>query len=122
MVSGATPPRESAARAATAPRSMAETGARAPPDSPSPRLPPIHSAMGVRAPETITTSGSPLLDTGLLLRIEEMVERGCRSASTLDAVRHGTSLGGDASRAGKHPQGGCAGSRRACRVHAIDPI
>ena len=57
---------ERATRAAAAPRSSADRAARAPPFWPSP-LAPIHSAIGVRAPETITTSGSPL-DTGMLLR------------------------------------------------------
>src|SRR5439155_7206328 len=72
MRSGGIPARSIAARAAAAPRSMAETGARAPPARPSPRLPPTHSAMGVRAPETMTISGSPLLDTGLLLGVEKV--------------------------------------------------
>src|SRR5437867_2852145 len=71
MRSGGIPARSIAARAAAAPRSIADTGARAPPGRPSPRLPPIHSAMGVRAPETMTISGSPLLDTGLLLGVEK---------------------------------------------------
>src|SRR5262245_48694075 len=63
------PARSIAARDATAPRSIAETDASAPPGSPSPRLPPIHSAIGVRAPETITTSAS-LWANGLLLSVK----------------------------------------------------
>src|SRR5574342_1024843 len=74
MVSGAIPPRSMAPRAATAPRSMAETEARAPPGSPSPRLPPIHSAIGVRAPETMTMSGSVLSDKGLLLAVQALLQ------------------------------------------------
>src|SRR5258705_8431512 len=63
------PARSIAARDAIAPRSIAETDASAPPGSPSPRLPPIHSAIGVRAPETITTSGS-LWANALLLSVK----------------------------------------------------
>src|ERR1051326_6914811 len=64
---GRTSARSSAARAALAPRSIADTPASAPPFCPSPRLPPTHSAIGVRAPERMTMSGSPLLDKVLLL-------------------------------------------------------
>src|SRR5260221_3046101 len=64
MSAGAMPARSVPARAATGASSIAEADARAPPGSPSPRLPPIHSAIGVRAPETITISGNPLLGTG----------------------------------------------------------
>src|SRR2546426_46336 len=96
MVSGVSEARSIAARAAIAPRSMAETVARAPPGRPSPRLPPIHSAMGVRAPETMTTSVSPLSDKRLLLviqRFRELVEgpggRGPRERSGLLMRREG---------------------------------
>jgi hypothetical protein len=68
------PARSSAPFAATAPRSMAEREARAPPGSPSPRLPPIHSAIGVRAPETMTMSGMFLVDKGLLLGFEDSMK------------------------------------------------
>src|SRR5262245_27464924 len=110
MVSGLTPERSSAAFAATAPRSMAETEARAPPGSPSPRLPPIHSAIGVRAPVRITMSGMPLLDKELLLAFEDPVEisplasYGMRPG--LSAVwMHGTSEGIKcrSAPAGRHP-------------------
>src|SRR5689334_20373313 len=87
MVSGATPARDSAARDATAPRSIAETDASAPPGRPSPRFPPIHSAIGVRAPERITISGSPLLDTGWLLGFEK-TRRAAGPCAALDAA-HG---------------------------------
>src|SRR6478672_7886633 len=56
MSEGWSPARDTAAWAAMAPRSMAETEARAPPGLPSPRLPPIHSVIGVRAPARKTTS------------------------------------------------------------------
>src|SRR5262245_43725111 len=84
MVSGATEARSNAALAATAPRSMAETDARAPPGNPSPRLPPIHSAMGVRAPDTTTISSIRLSDKGLLLMVEDSLE-----ISGKPWVRHG---------------------------------
>src|SRR5262245_64604906 len=76
MEVGDTPARSSAPRDATAPSSIALTLARAPPFRPSPRLPPTHSAMGVRAPERITTSGSPLVDKGLLLVAQVVDEVG----------------------------------------------
>src|SRR5262249_37235051 len=86
MVSGRTPPRSSAAFAATAPRSMAETDASAPPGSPSPRLPPIHSAMGVRAPEMMTMSGRLLLDKEMLLAFEDRVEDRFESSGGIAAA------------------------------------
>src|SRR2546422_429640 len=64
-----------APRAATAPKSIAERDASAPPGWPSPRLPPIHSAIGVRAPETMTMSGRLLVGKGLLLVVEDSIER-----------------------------------------------
>src|SRR5580765_1538119 len=95
MDSGATPPRVSAAFEATAARSIAESDASAPPGNPSPRFPPIHSAIGVRAPDRITTSGSPLLDTVWLLGFEK-VRRAAGPCAALDAA-HGAV---DAARAG----------------------
>src|SRR5262245_49674099 len=62
--------RSTAALAAMAPRSIAETLARAPPGLPSPRLPPIHSVIGVRAPARMTTSFlSTFILRSALLRI-----------------------------------------------------
>ena len=57
--SAGTRERASAPFTATAPRSIADTPASAPPGLPSPRLPPIHSAMGVRAPPTMTGMRPP---------------------------------------------------------------
>src|SRR5260221_7428509 len=96
MLSADTAARSSAARDASAPRSMAETLASAPPFCPSPRLPPTHSAIGVRAPERMTMSGRPLLDKALLLAskvVDEVEPRrwlpahtGQESAGTLAPV------------------------------------
>src|SRR5882762_269060 len=58
-----------------APSSIAETVASAPPRCPSPRLPPIHSAIGVRAPETTTISASEGLATGWLLGLTQNLKR-----------------------------------------------
>src|SRR5690349_9534856 len=55
MRSAGTPVLTRAPLAATAPSSSAETSLSAPPGSPSPRLPPTHSDIGVRAPPRITT-------------------------------------------------------------------
>src|SRR2546425_12646537 len=71
MRSGVMPARSIAARAAMAPSSIADTLASAPPGWPSPRLPPIHSAMGVRAPETMAMSASEDLATDWLLRLRQ---------------------------------------------------
>src|ERR1041385_5741883 len=81
MLSAETLARSRAARAATAPRSIADTLASAPPFCPSPRLPPTHSAIGVRAPERMTMSGRPLLDKALLLasKVVDEVGSGRRS-------------------------------------------
>src|SRR5580765_4291700 len=73
--------RSSAARAAAAPSSIADTPASAPPFCPSPRLPPTHSAIGVRAPERITTSGSALLGKVLLLVSNVMGEVGAEAVA-----------------------------------------
>src|SRR5436853_6993865 len=56
MMSAGTLERSSAARDATAPRSIADISLSAPPCFPLPARPPTHSVIGVRAPFRITTS------------------------------------------------------------------
>ena len=84
MRSGVMPARSMAARAATAPSSIADRLASAPPGCPSPRLPPIHSAMGVRAPETITMSGVDVATTmrSIAAASSPAASRARRAAST----------------------------------------
>src|SRR4030095_13344151 len=95
--------RSSAARAAAAPSSIADRPASAPPFCPSPRLPPTHSAIGVRAPERIATSGSALLGKALLLESNVTCE--------------------GAPNAGERPKGGqrAAGWTLRCATLAPDP-
>src|SRR5262245_26367818 len=70
MSAGCRCARSTAALAAIAPRSMAETDARPPPGLPSRRLPPTDSVIGVRAPERKTTSFlSTFILRSALLRI-----------------------------------------------------
>src|SRR5437773_6098321 len=99
MSPGSMAARSIAARAATAPRSIADTLASRPPGGPSPRLPPIHSAIGVRAPAMSAISAFPLLDTGLLLGLEKVME--CSAGPTSRWRDGALDAGSDASRAAR---------------------
>src|SRR5262244_3056095 len=87
MSAGSRPARFTASLAAMAPRSMADTDARAPPGLPSPRLPPIHSVIGVRAPARNTTSfWSTFILRSALLRI--VVEAAAALSSVMPRQHH----------------------------------